>query len=534
MIQNLRQISFIIKSCLLMTMFLLFSSGYNTYSAISAPEAAKTNGEIALTIDFNGVKTSYTHETLFNEQFSLSIPSEIVEPTNSSENLFTAAALADFLPLILDLWEFTVSDTSGNVYNLLQSWSADFLFETYLYLTENGISLVHRTMSVNQIETITLKGDKLAEKPLDVWLSWEGTNQLKQIIADFARKYGVKIETNVIPGIDTKLAAHHRGNMKIPDVVMIQSDYLPKLIAEQALQPVVWKLSDVYQPRGVEAFTSTQLYAVPFYSDVQIICWNPEIIDHPYGNTDNDVSGTLEMMENNLAAVPASYTPAVWNIYSAYWLLPFQMGFGKSAILESDGSITVNDRATIDALTYLIHLLDTGLIGAVERDGMISQFIQGEVGMILTGSYALPGFIDLGIPFNVAAYPVNQDNGAYVSPLIDYKGFSIPKKSRNPIAARRLIQYLTSPQVQAAFSFNNFKNPSRNDIWDLSTIPDQISRVLQISISQGSVIPPEAAYKISKDTMWKIIRLILAKQLTPVDGLNKAQEIIDNQLKRLR
>ena len=545
-INNLRQLNPVVKFCLIIIAVLLSCSGFGLYSAGSAsipasaqmktPVTVESTGESIVTIELNGRKSLYTYENLFSNMFSVSAASlgapESDKSATSDPALVNVAALAEILPLILDLWEFTVSDTSGNIYDLLYPRSADFLFETYLYRTETGISLVHCGTSVEQVDTITLKGDLLPEKPLEVWLDWEGTTHLKAIIDNFAQHYALKIKTNIIPGIDTKLITHNRGNMKIPDVVMVQSDYLPKLISEQALQPIVWELPDALQPQGIEAFTSNRLYAVPFYNDVQILCWNPEIINNPYESAVNEFSGTLEMLEKSLASVKSPLIPATWNIYSAYWLMPFQMGFGKSAIVEDDGSITVDDAATADALKYLMHLVDSGLVRILERDGMVSQFIQGNAGVILTGSYALPGFIDLGIPFEVTVYPINRENGAYVSPLIDYKGFSIPKRSRNPVGARRLIEYLTSPRVQAEFAFSNFKNPARNDIWELSTLPEHINNVLKESVSRGSVIPPEPAYLIAKDTMWKIIRLIISRQLTVEDGLRKAQEIIDNQLKR--
>ncbi len=541
--------------------FLLFASGSpNVFAMGSKSETEKdpanhqtgtaansqsfTDSDHQLKIVFNETERFYTAEALFSASFSTSFSAsfQVPVPRPSSSNpslsdsekiIVRAVSLADLLPLVLDLWEFSVTDEAGKTHDLLHSWSEDFLFETYIYADGEALNLVHRDITVTRITAVTLKGDLLPDKPLEVWLSWEGTNHLKQILSRFAETYQISVTANVIPGTDTKLTAHNRGGMRIPDVVMVQSDYLPQLISEQALQPVLWETSAALQKLGLDSFTSSQLYAVPFSSDVQIVCWNPDILPHPYGSVDNDLTGTLEMLEKNLSAVSDTFTPAAWNIYSAYWLIPFQLGFGKETLLEEDGSLLVNDEATVEAMNYLLHLIDSGLISALERDGMISQFIQGRTGMILTGSYALPGFIDLGIPLDIVPYPVNQETGSYVSPLIDYKGFAIPKKSRSPIGARRLIQYLTSPQIQAEFSFANYKNPARDDIWELSSLPDRISMVLQESIARGTIIPPEPAYKISKDTMWKMIRLILSQQISVQEGLNSAQEIINNQITRI-
>jgi ABC-type glycerol-3-phosphate transport system substrate-binding protein len=533
--------------------FLLLASGsLNVFAmgakseAGKAPEADQTGTAVSsepfaeggpqLKIQFNEAERFYTAGSLLSDSFQVPVPLPSSSGRALSSPLKTivqAVSLADLLPLILDLWEFSVTDDAGKTHDLLHSWSEDFLFETYIYADGDALNLVHRDITVPRITAVSLKGDRLPDKPLEIWLSWEGTNHLKQILNRFAETYQIPMSVNVIPGIDTKLTAHNRGGMRVPDVVMVQADYLPQLISEKALQPVLWELSPALQKQGLDSFTSSQLYAVPFSSDVQIVCWNPEILTHPYGSTENDLTGTLEMLEKNLSAVSDPFIPAAWNIYSAYWLMPFQLGFGKEALLEEDGSMLVNDDATVEAMNYLLHLIDNGLISALERDGMVSQFIQGRTGMILTGSYALPGFIDLGIPLDIVPYPINQETGAFFSPLIDYKGFAIPKKSRSPIGARRVMQYLTSPQIQAEFSFANYKNPARDDIWELSSLPERINMVLQESIARGTIIPPEPAYNISKDTMWKMIRLILSQQISVEEGLNSAQEIIHNQITRI-
>jgi ABC-type glycerol-3-phosphate transport system substrate-binding protein len=477
-----------------------------------------------LTLKLNGSVREITHTELFRGAGTAATP---------DGNPVTAAVLAEQLPLMFDLWEFSVTDESGAQFDLLEPASVDRLFETHLYYDKQQLVLVHNGKTVRGAAEITVAGDPLPLQPLEVWVSWEGTRELAAIISRFSERFGISISTHDIPGTASKLTVHNRGGMQIPDVVMVQSDHLPQLLSEQALQPILWELPPAFQQKGAEAFTTDNLYAVPFSADVQVICYNPELLPAPYGSSDGSVSGTLAELEEALASVPAPAVPAAWNIYSAYWLIPFQLGFGKETLLEPDLSIRVNDRATVDAVSYLMHLLGNGLVSSQERDSMTSQFIRGEVGMILTGSYALGGLLELNIPLSVAVYPFNEETGQYVSPLIDYKGFAVPKKSRNPIAARRLIQYLSSPAVQAEFSFSHYKNPVRDDVWQLSALPPEFSEVLRASMEIGAVIPPQPAYGISKDTMWKMIHLILSGEMPVQEGLDTAQQIIDNQLQRL-
>jgi maltose-binding protein MalE len=481
-------------------------------------------------IDKNGFLNISVNGTV--EQFSrqnLSLTSQ------NNTNTITAKRipLGNLIPLMLDIWSFEAVDSAGNRYDILQQGSADDLFEIFIIPQKNSYLLSYNDRQILEITDIQIKGDLLPLKPLEVWVSWEGTDALKSIAADFAERFSLDIAVHTIPNTATKLMAHNRGNMNIPDVVMIKSDYLPQLLSERALQPINWKLPDAIQKKGLASFYSSAQYGTPFYSDVQIICYNPEIIPYIYGSSQNEADGTLAALENSLSSVAEPNIPATWNVYSAYWLLSFQLGFGKQSVLEPDNSIVIDDQATISAVNYLISLMDTDLLHAVERDGMISRFIQGTAGMILTGSYSIPAFEKLGITYAIAPYPINQTTGQYIAPMIDYKGLAIPRKSRNPIGARRLIQYLISQQVQAEFPFDHYKNPARDDVWQLSNLPEHTEWVLKESIERGAIIPPEPAYIIAKDTLWKMLRLMLTKQI-PVDiGLKKAQEIINNQLSRI-
>ena len=474
---------------------------------------------------FLNITVNGTLEQFSNRDMSL--------PTNAHPINTKAIPVGNLIPLMLDVWSFEAFDSSGIQYDILQPGSADDLFEIFIIPQENSCLLVYNDRHIPGITDIQIKGDLLPLKPLEVWVSWEGTDALKSIAADFAERFSLDITVQTIPNTATKLMAHNRGNMNIPDVVMIKSDYLPQLLSERALQPIGWKLPDVMQEKGLASFYSGAQYGVPLYSDVQIICYNPEIIPFIYGSTQNENEGTLAALKNSLSLVEEPNIPATWNVYSAYWLLSFQLGFGKQSVLEPDNSIVIDDQATIAAVNYLISLMDTDLLHAVERDGMISRFIQGTAGMILTGSYSIPAFEKLGIPYAIAPYPINQATGQYVAPMIDYKGLAIPRKSKNPIGARRLIQYLISQQVQAEFPFDHYKNPARDDVWQLSNLPEHTEWVLKESIERGAIIPPEPAYIIAKDTLWKMLRLMLTKQI-PVDiGLKKAQEIINNQLSRI-
>jgi len=207
-----------------------------------------------------------------------------------------------------------------------------------------------------------------------------------------------------------------------------------------------------------------------------------------------------------LGKASGAKVPAAWNAYSSYWLLPFVSGFGRTPIIGSDGRMNLVDPAYGKALEYLKDALDRGFLAPMERDAMMAYFSSGRAAFILSGSYSLPEFRRLGLPFGIAPFPLMEQDGRPLAPLLDYKGFAVTRGTRNPVLARRLVQYLSIPYVQAWFSATQGKLPADHSAWELMP-PDTYRPVLEASYKAGIVVPPEPAYGDFKNAMWKLIRL---------------------------
>jgi ABC-type glycerol-3-phosphate transport system substrate-binding protein len=208
----------------------------------------------------------------------------------------------------------------------------------------------------------------------------------------------------------------------------------------------------------------------------------------------------------SLGKASGARVPAAWNAYSAYWLLPFVSGFGRDPIIGADGRMNLADPAYAKALGYLKAATDRGFLAPMERDAMMAYFSSGRTAFILSGSYSLPEFMRLGLPFGIAPFPLTEAGGRPVAPLLDYKGFAVTRGTRNPVLARRLVQYLSIPYIQAGFCATQGKLPADHSAWELMP-PDPFRPVLEASYRAGIVVPPEPAYDDFKNAMWKLIRL---------------------------
>ncbi|MGM0432636.1 MAG: sugar ABC transporter substrate-binding protein [Spirochaetota bacterium] len=443
-----------------------------------------------------------------------SLHSRIINPSESEKADRTEGiSLQELLPLFADAWRLEVG---GEKVVLMEDSQLSEQLATLFYRLEDTQLTLHVT------------GEVLAEPAATVWVSWEGTDELKAEIQRFAQLHNADIEVLEVPNISAKLRQTHKAGGEVPDVVMVQSDYIYELSGGGMLQPLDYLDVDQYGPKGLKAFTlNTRQWAVPFYLDTQLMIAREDILSEA-GWRLQDVK-TLSDFEQLLISVKqhSEAAPASWNVYSAYWLLPFQFGFGKAYLVEPDKSVVVNDKASLEAVTYLLSLMESDLLVPFERDAMFSKFVSGQCALMLSSSYMLPELERLEIPFSVAPFPVNESTGSAVAPLLDYKGLAIPKKSRNPIVAKRLIDYLGGIGIQQRFPKAVHKLPSHKEV----TLTDSpYHEVLTTSVERGTTIVPDVGYAVYKNIMWKLLRTIITGELSAREGLDKAQQLISAQL----
>jgi arabinogalactan oligomer/maltooligosaccharide transport system substrate-binding protein len=440
--------------------------------------------------------------------------------------------LGEVAPLVAEAWKLAASGGGKDA-----SWSADDLgdrlYSTYLVESRNASRRGSWDLVVGKerfagVESIRIEGEPLAEDGLEVWLSWEGVPELKAEIARFAAAHGKRIRAVEVPNTQTKLLALARAGGELPDLVMIQSDYLPELEAANLLQSVDRFRDPGLEAKGYEAFSADgHAWATPLYYDAQLLFYNRALAGGPLPE-----GYSLDDLERRAAALKGRVkAPMAWNLYSAYWLLPFMAGFGKAAVVDSDGGMTVNDAATKAALARLKGLVDSGLLVPAERDAMTAWFASGQAAFILSGSYSIPEFTRLGLDFGIAPYPLASPGGRPVAPLLDFKGLSITRRSECPVLARRLSEALACQAFQARFTAALGKLPASARAREASRGSNPYFAQLARSAETGIVVPPARAYPVFKNTMWKMLRFYLTGQMGLDETLSTAQRLIDESLK---
>ena len=430
-------------------------------------------------------------------------------------------SLGELFPPQLEAWRLEYDAGSGPV-AVEADDLGERLYGIYLVAADGGWDLLldraepGRPARVRGVRRLWLRGEPCPEASLEAWVSWEGVPELKAEIAAWARRAGVAVKVVDVPSIKSKLVTVLRGGGRMPDLAMIQSDYLPDLVAAGALQPIDGLLLPEAAGKGSVAFAlGGRLLAAPFYCDAQLVFYSTELV-----GAAPPADWCLEDMAR-MAAASGARVGAAWNAYSAYWFLPFVVGFGKDGVVGSDGRMDVRHPAYGAALSFLRDSIAGGFLEPMERDAMMAYFASGKAAFILSGSYSVPEFRRLGLPFGVAPYPLVAPGGKRVAPILDYKGWAVARGARSPALARRLVQYLSSAAVQASFCYPQGKLPANDDAWALLPDGDPYLATLRASYDAGVAIPPTQAYGEFKNASWKLLRLFL-------DGSIDERETIDS------
>ena len=360
---------------------------------------------------------------------------ELSYPVPFGTDTVSGISFDELFPAVYEAWQLEIFNTDGSSLRLADPDLGDGLGRIYLIGIDKSWSVLYKNRLFPAVSAINIAGEPLENDPLEIWINWEGTEELRTEISRYAALHDIEIKVAEVPKPDSKLISVSQANGSIPDIIMVQSSYIDTLSRSGCIQNLDYMYPPGLVPQGKDAFSlDGKTWGVPFYYDAQMIFYNPEIISAP------ERDWTLADFETACReALGKGKIPAAWNSYSASFLIPFQMAFGKTRLVETDGSIIIDDKPTLEALEYILKLQNSGLMQPMERDAMTSLFISGEAAMIISASYSIPHFQKLGIPFKTAPLPVNSGTGIRVSPLLDFKAFAVAKRSKNTTAAEGVL-----------------------------------------------------------------------------------------------
>lgn len=251
-----------------------------------------------------------------------------------------------------------------------------------------------------------------------------------------------------------------------PDVIFLNNHYLP-VYANAGLLLELNADKDIFYNKALDALSwKGKLYAIPRDISTLVIFYNKDIFKRngvSYPSSDWTMAEFLE------AAEKLTSRGEVYGISfeeDALFYLPYLMSMG-GGILSDDLCENISDNdVSQNSLKFYADLRKKYHVAPLKNESasatMAQMFLQGKLAMHLSGRWLVPKYReDALFDWDIARFP-KGDKGSIVP--LDSSGWAISSKTKNPEAAKRLVDYLSSKPVSEKFTASGLIVPARKDV----------------------------------------------------------------------
>ena len=214
--------------------------------------------------------------------------------------------------------------------------------------------------------------------------------------------------------------------------------------------------------------------------------------------------------------------PAVWQAGGDIITEDGKVGFGGQPGEQAFG---VPDRLAQDGSVYV----DT----KPDSDQTYQLFNNGKIGMVITGPWQLPDFIDAKIDFGVAPLPTFGGEPLTISGPDTWTLFDNGDKRSK--AAIEFIQWLNSPEQDAKWVTKAGSLPLRKGTAEQAVWKDYQEQIPGLSVFLAGLDgartkPTNPAYPQVSEAMGQSLVAVLLKRSSPQDALQQAVETSEGVL----
>ena len=130
----------------------------------------------------------------------------MARPRPVGNEILSTISIEELFPVCRSMRSLTVSSGSGENLRLSEEGSVLPLYHSYLHLAAGGQLRFLRTNDdgrvesrLDSVESIEIEAELLDSNSLEVWISWEGVEELKAEIERWAALHAVNVKVNEVP-----------------------------------------------------------------------------------------------------------------------------------------------------------------------------------------------------------------------------------------------------------------------------------------------------------------------------------------------
>lgn len=221
-------------------------------------------------------------------------------------------------------------------------------------------------------------------------------------------------------------------------------------------------LSDLNEQAQLAFSFNGKLFGLPMYVEGPALIINTDLVSETPASLEEMIATAQELNTDDTSG----FLYDIGNLYFSYvWiksdggyifarddngdLVPADVG------LSNEGAVEALD--FMKALRYEYDLIPSGVDSAV-ADG---QFLDGTLGMIYNGPWAIANYRDAGLNLAVAPIPASEDGTTY-SGFMGVQGVLMNEFSENKIDAANFAKWITRADAQLSLAELSGKIPASN------------------------------------------------------------------------
>jgi maltose/maltodextrin transport system substrate-binding protein/arabinogalactan oligomer/maltooligosaccharide transport system substrate-binding protein len=273
---------------------------------------------------------------------------------------------------------------------------------------------------------------------------------MEQISKAFTQKYGVEVVVEMVAFGDI------RDKLKVagpagegPDIIEGPHDWLGELVSSGLIAPIdLGDKKELYLPAALQAFTyNGKLYGVPRATENVALFRNTTLVPEAPTTLDEMVAIAAQLESEGKAKYGFLFAAG-----DSYHFFPIMTAFGGYVFgRDSQGNyypqdVGLDSPGSIAAAQWLDWMVKNHHLSAdVDWETMHVLFQNGQVGMIISGPWALDRIRTSGVPYAVSAVPNGPQEAR---PFIGVRGFMVSAFSKNPLLVQTYLQeFLATEEV---------------------------------------------------------------------------------------
>lgn len=273
---------------------------------------------------------------------------------------------------------------------------------------------------------------------------------LEELLQAFSEENpDIKVEAEYVAWGDfaSRVLVQVAGGMA-PEISLVSGSWFGDFARTGIFLPIdPNRMRDFYPGSAEQAFYAGQYYAVPFAGGPQRGVWYHEDMFLEAGLDPDMPPETWDLLESyarRLVRVDANGTVTRYALNIDNFLDMFAASNGAQQMLDDGSKVLWDSREYVEALEFMVRLKERNLSGSISQ----SAFLGGQAAMYTRGPWVRHLYeSQVGLELRFGAFPLNSPEGKYLMSADAVAVYaSTPEKEA---AAWRLLDYMTSPEVQA-------------------------------------------------------------------------------------